>query len=113
MFLQSTLINNSAKIRTKARFPLDLGYSMFDLQASFPSCIYLLSCDIYCFASEIPLPEEINHTGPCYSNNRNCLSQFFKSGPSDVRGVIKIIAEKCYKFLNFYSIETKFDTYKL
>ena len=30
-----------------------------------------------------------------------------------VRGVIKKYAEKCYKILNFYSIKTKFDTYKV
>ena len=66
MFLQSiqpTLFNISAIIGTKARFPLDVGFSMFDLQASLPSSIYLLSCDIHSSASEIPLPEEINRTG--------------------------------------------------
>ena len=64
MFLQSTLFNISAIIGTctKARFLLDLGYSMFDLQASVPSSIYLLSRDIHSCTSEIPLPEEINLT---------------------------------------------------
>ena len=63
MFLQSTCFNISAIIGTKARFLLDLGYIIFDLQASLPSSIYLLSCDIHSSASEIQLPEEINHTG--------------------------------------------------
>ena len=63
MFLQSTLFKSSAIIGIKTRFSLDLGYSMFDLQAGLPSSVYLLSRDIYSSASEIPLPEEINRRG--------------------------------------------------
>ena len=45
--------------------PLDLGYSMFDLQASLPASIdlLLLSCDRHSSASEILLSEDINRTG--------------------------------------------------
>ena len=53
----------SAIIGTESRFSLDLSYSMFDLQASLQSSVYLLSRDIHSSASEIPLPEEIYRTG--------------------------------------------------
>ena len=43
-----------------------------------------------------------------YKDSISILRNFKK-----VRGGIKKNAEKCYKILNFYSIETKFDSYKL
>ena len=53
----------SAIIKTKTRFSLDLGYSLFDLQDSLLSSVYLLSRDRHSSASEIPLLEELNRTG--------------------------------------------------
>ena len=50
-------------IRYKINISFGSGYSVFDLQASLSSSAYLLSRDWHSSASEIPLPEEINHTG--------------------------------------------------
>ena len=43
----------------------------------------------------------------------NTLKFDWLDKPPKVRGVIKKYVEKCYNILNIYSIETKFDTYKL
>ena len=57
-FVLFSFSSGLAVVGTKAKFPSDLSYSMFDLQASLPS-IYLLSRDRHTPTSEIPLPEDI------------------------------------------------------
>ena len=60
---------------TKARFSLDLGYSIFNLQANLPSSVYLLSRDRHSSASEIPLSKELNRTGKSCNRKNSVRSE--------------------------------------